>query len=811
MPASSVDGLVSGLNTSELIASLMSLERQPQTRLTAKRDGAQRVIGAFQDINTKLASLKSAANDLSTALSWQVLKGTSSEADFVDVLAGATAKTGNLSFTVDRLATTDSSRSTGTVSSTATILRTDPFLVSTGGSKLGFASFASSTDLPLGDHTVKVTQASTAATKTGSAIAASTTITNANNNLNIQVDGVAKTLTIANGTYTREQYAAAVNTAAAAANAAFTTTVTSSGELQLATQDEGTLATLRVTGGDGLTALGLVADGAAITGTDGIVSVDGVLTTITDARAGATMVLPSTTGSITATLAGGLRVGEITAKQVGAGDGSLASIIDAINGANSGVVATAVQVSPGEFRLQLSSTTSGADARLSMDPNAFGPLGAMTTLSQGVDSQITIGSGAGAYTVNSANNSIVDVLPGVTLTLKKADSTKTVNVDVKRDGAALADKIDKIVTAANTALKDIKGYTAYNAATKTSGVLSGETSMSAMGQRVLNAVASAVGASSLGSPGLAGVSLTREGTVAFDRTKFLDEYAKDPEAVASLFRQGGTATNAAVALDRAGDFTRAGTYAVTVTQAAERATATGAVVAGGNLTAAETITLMVGATEVSYDAAAGASLTSVADALNKLSAEGGLGVNASVESGALVLRKDAYGAAQTFSVKTSTVGAGQTNIAAAAGVYEAKAGLDVAGTIDGQLATGIGQVLSAPSTATTTKGLSLRITATAAQVAGSTDFGSYTYDPGLAQRLDSVATDAIDLVSGSLTTAITGRQSEITNLNERVADWDVRLTLREQQLRLKFSNLERMLSRMQNQSSWLSGQLSSLS
>ena len=44
MPTS-VDGLISGLNTSNTISQLMAVERQSQTRLTAKRTENDSLIG----------------------------------------------------------------------------------------------------------------------------------------------------------------------------------------------------------------------------------------------------------------------------------------------------------------------------------------------------------------------------------------------------------------------------------------------------------------------------------------------------------------------------------------------------------------------------------------------------------------------------------------------------------------------------------------------------------------------------------------------------------------------------------------------
>jgi len=57
---------------------------------------------------------------------------------------------------------------------------------------------------------------------------------------------------------------------------------------------------------------------------------------------------------------------------------------------------------------------------------------------------------------------------------------------------------------------------------------------------------------------------------------------------------------------------------------------------------------------------------------------------------------------------------------------------------------------------------------------------------------------------------INRRNAAITGLNEQVASWDVRLDLRKTALERQWSALEVSLSKLQSQSSWLSGQLAGL-
>jgi flagellar hook-associated protein 2 len=80
----------------------------------------------------------------------------------------------------------------------------------------------------------------------------------------------------------------------------------------------------------------------------------------------------------------------------------------------------------------------------------------------------------------------------------------------------------------------------------------------------------------------------------------------------------------------------------------------------------------------------------------------------------------------------------------------------------------------------------------------------------LATRLDGVAKAASEGSGSAVAKAIEGKQSRVTDLNRQVESWDRRLELRRTSLQRQFSALEVALSSMQQQSSWLAGQLAGL-
>ncbi|MGZ4473916.1 MAG: hypothetical protein ACXVXM_18295, partial [Nocardioidaceae bacterium] len=55
-----------------------------------------------------------------------------------------------------------------------------------------------------------------------------------------------------------------------------------------------------------------------------------------------------------------------------------------------------------------------------------------------------------------------------------------------------------------------------------------------------------------------------------------------------------------------------------------------------------------------------------------------------------------------------------------------------------------------------------------------------------------------------------GRNASIKTMNDSIADWDTRLADKQTALQRQYAALEVALGKMQDQASWLNGQISSL-
>lgn len=537
MPTS-VDGLISGLNTSNTISQLMAVERQSQTRLTAKRTANDSLIGTYQSLNSRMLALKDAGQNLRALTGWQASRGTSSDATIATATTSSTAQSGSLTFRVERLASSHALVSSGTVTSTSAIVATpnSHYLVS-ASSALGVSQLTSSVDLAVGSHTLTVTQSSAGAIERSSALGNSITVA-AGSTIAIATDGTTvstQTITLGGGTYSRSALAELVT---AASGGSLKAGFSNDGRLELATTREGSAAKLAITGGTALTALGLSASATALSGTDAIITLGTETSTITDLAAGASVSFSAGAGlgSITATLSGGLRAGTSKVANVDFGDGKLSTVTDAINNSGSGFRATTVQVSMGTYRLQLAASGSGETGRITSDTSVFDvAFGGMNLLSAAADARITIGSGSAAYSVTASENK-AEVLPGVVVALNKAAPSTDVTITVNNDAEAIATRVAGLVESVNGALNYITSQSRYDASTRRGGPLLGDSTARSLQRQVYDAFGTIGG----GGAAALGVTLGREANVNFDRAKFIAAYQADPAGVQAAFTNATT-------------------------------------------------------------------------------------------------------------------------------------------------------------------------------------------------------------------------------------------------------------------------------
>jgi flagellar hook-associated protein 2 len=368
MASTSVDGLISGLNTTDVINQLMQLERAPQTRLKAQRSSLDKSTAAYQALNARFESVRQAAAALSSASGWTSMKATTSDSSRITAVAVPGALPADLTVRVEQLATS---------------------------------------------HT-------------------------------------------------------------------------------------------------------LVSERAAL-GLDEVVA----------------------SGPLVFTVGG-----QPTAP-IDVGGGSLREVVAAINAADIGVRAAAVQVAQGRYRLQLSASATGAAGAFTVDSTPLAALAdplespgdpeAFDVVVQGVDARVRFG-GAFGYTVESTSNTFADVLAGVTLTVQKADPLVDVSVSVSQDVDALVGKVKVMVDAVNGAFKYIADSTAFDASTGAKGLLLGDSLTRRLQQDLYGALRPDITGRSLADVGL---GLGASG-LTVDEDELRAALASDPSAVIEAFTGAST-------------------------------------------------------------------------------------------------------------------------------------------------------------------------------------------------------------------------------------------------------------------------------
>ena len=137
------------------------------------------------------------------------------------------------------------------------------------------------------------------------------------------------------------------------------------------------------------------------------------------------------------------------------------------------------------------------------------------------------------------------------------------------------------------------------------------------------------------------------------------------------------------------------------------------------------------------------------------------------------------------------------------GLNAVSAGVNVAGTIGGETASGAGRTLAGSAGAPT--GLSVLVTATPAEVSGGPlSLGNIDVTQGLAGGIDGWL-DKIEGVDGDITRARAEWDSRIEIVNSSIESFETRMVLREGQLRREFTAMETALAQLQNQASFLAG------
>ncbi|MFZ3043283.1 MAG: flagellar filament capping protein FliD [Thiobacillus sp.] len=497
---------------------------------------------------------------------------------------------------------------------------------------------------------------------------------------------------------------------------------------------------------------------------------------------------------------------------------SLQGIRDAINAAKIGVTATLVNDgSDTPYRLVFSSDSQGVSNSMKVSVSGDAAVGSLLAHdpagTQGLSETVTAQNAnfkLNGVAVTKTSNSVSDVLEGVTLNLSKVTSSPA-TLTVARDTASVSNSISSFVKAYNDLSTTLKNVSGYDAASKRGAILQGDSTVRSL-QTQLRGI---LGTTVTGTPGdlttlsSIGVAFQKDGSLAVDQTRLNDAMTNHFDEIASLFASVGKSTDSLVSFKSATSSTKAGGYAVNVTQVATQGKTVGStaittpldIIVGSN----DTLDLIVNGISASVTLAPGtystaqALSTELQAKINGATALSDMGVSVAIaeNAGTLTLTSVNYGSTSSVSITGGTAGSALGLVA-----DTPTAGVDVAGSIGGVSATGSGQLLSAISGDALGMGILINGGALG-------DRGVLNYSQGYATTLNNWSTTV--LASDSIIAARTeGIGRSITDIDKRRTDLQARLVNIEKRYRAQFTALDTMLSSMNTTSSFLTQQLASL-
>lgn len=496
---------------------------------------------------------------------------------------------------------------------------------------------------------------------------------------------------------------------------------------------------------------------------------------------------------------------------------TLSGIRDAINAAGMGVTASVINdggATP--YRLALSNSQTGESSSMKISVSGDAALGNLLNhdpaSSQALTQTVAAQNAAlkvDGLDISKASNSFSDVVPGVTLTLKKTNAGSPTNLAVTRDTDAVKANVQEFVDGYNKLTASLKSLTSYDMTSKKGAALFGDSSVRAMLTQLRGVVTGTVsgGASSLTRLSDAGVSYQADGTLKLDATKLQKVIDTQFDQLPGLFAASGASTDSQVSYVGSTAKTQSGSYAVSISQLATQGSQTGSGAAsldysGGN-----------NALQVSLDGLSAninlrdGSYASTSELLSDLQTRINGNSTFTQAGSAVTISADASGVlsllSNRFGSNSSITLGGTAASLLLGGAGSSSTGLALTGQINGVAATSLGQTLTGAKD-NAAEGLKVSISN------GSTGSrGNVQYSQGFAYQLDQLASSFLG-ENGMISMRTDGINSSLKKLDSDKLNLEARLGRIQKQYQDQFTKLDTTMSSMNSTSTYLTGQLTAL-
>jgi len=783
-PSISFSGLASGIDSSSIISQLTAVAKKPVTLLQGKDDSYNADLSAWQQFNSSLSALQSAVTTLSAPATFSAASATSSNPAAATVTALPGAAVGTHSLSVTQLAQ-------------AQKVVTAP--VASGSTALGRAGL-----FTLNGKSV--------------AVSATDSLTDVAVKINAAQAGVSATvLNVGPGD--------------------FRLTLTSN-----LTGTANTIAASDVSGGV-LGGLGLLG-----TGTAGVRQPVNLTQNGAAYTGAASLTLSSATqpvGTLLGVAAGKAPGGTFHLSNGGTGAGneadisvdlntaSLADVANAVNQAGitgvSAEVVTLPDVNGNLGRIhQLQIVNKGGAAPAFTDPNnVLSTLGVLQapftkTVTAAQDAKFSLDG----LDLTRSSNTVGDVIPGATIKLLSAGTAAAAGaaagpaqtaINVAQNTDTIVQAVNSLATAYNAIQDFVSSQNKFTPPTDSaagaagaSAPLFGDTTLSQIQDQLSQTLTAVSGNTTLQS---IGVTLGQDGKLTVDSGALTSALQANPTSVSNLFSASGTTDSTDIQFVSASPKTVATSgagYAVKVTQPATQSSGAAATAgtAGAVSGAPETLSfsgvLFPGGVKLTLPV--GSTLQDTVSLINNTSSLNSQ-VYASIDSGNhLVLASQRYGSGNGFTVSSGSAADGtNSGIGPSLSVIY---GVDVAGTINGEPATGTGRTLTGNAGNATTEGLQLLVSQAAASGA-TPNHVSVTH--GVADSLNQTLTQILDPINGSVAGAESALNSQISDTQNEIAKIQTEVSTYQAYLTQLFSQMETRVSALQAQGNAFNASIGSTS
>ena len=227
---------------------------------------------------------------------------------------------------------------------------------------------------------------------------------------------------------------------------------------------------------------------------------------------------------------------------------TLEGIAGAINESDAGVCATLIRLTDNTYALSLTADSTGESINFSITEDGDGSLNDENGLSrlysdptnQSMD--ITQEAVKAKFTFNGLDverneNTIEDLIPGVTFTLVEPDEENVVTVSVRKKYQGLEDALEAFVSAYNNVVNVFNSEQYFDTDSGDTGTLFGDYSATIIKNGIVNLLKTNVDgvSDSVNSLSALGIEMTEDGTLDFDAEIFNEIIEDNEEDIVTFF------------------------------------------------------------------------------------------------------------------------------------------------------------------------------------------------------------------------------------------------------------------------------------